>query len=177
MKSKPTVSEMRRGGFIASKKSNLKAIKNYSTIDHKAYVFYREKTKIGTRQSVAHYVEYGKLISTFYEIVNEELADSLGGVYVKGLGYFSVLKYFKTAKAGMMRNSETNKWEKMLNYKEDYFYIAFIPISKNIRRKLFLLDYAYTKKFKDKITENIKKGYYWMCNASLFYRDKRQTIV
>jgi len=165
------------GGITATNRANIDAIKTYSTIDHKAYVFYRERTKIGTRKTVEHYVAYGKLISEFYKILGEELADSTGGVYVKGLGYFSVLKYFKTAKMNMRMNPETKKYEKFLNYKEDYFYIAFVPISKNIKRKLFLMDFSYTKGFKKKIVDNIIKGQRWMCNAGLFYLNKRQTII
>ncbi len=174
--SKPKYSKPRKKGLATTKMSNIKAIKNYSTIDHPAYVFYRDKTKIGTRQTVAHYVEYGKLISKFYEIVNEELAESQGGVYIKGLGYFTVMKYFKPAKFRIYKYPGKSN-ERLLTFLEDCYYIAFIPISKNVRRKLYVLDGAYTVKFKKKLMENMRKGYKWACNASLFYRDKRSTII
>lgn len=76
--------------YIAYENFKKKKPKKTSVIDHKAYQFYKKKAKYGSRENVAHYVEYGKIISEFYKIASEQLIEDPDGVYVDFLGYFGI---------------------------------------------------------------------------------------
>lgn len=161
-------------GYRTRELSTSEVVKTWTTIDHKAYVFYRENSELCSRKLVKDYVEYGKLISEFYRVVSDELVDSKGGVYIKDFGYFGIMKYFFSAKTSPRQDPDTGIWVKKLNTEEDYFFTAFVPISKNNRLRLFSFDCSYTQNFKDKLTAKLRAGYRYTFNASLFYTDLKK---
>lgn len=137
---------------------------SFSMIDHKAYVFYKNKSNLNSRELVAHYVEYGKLISAFYKIVIKNIAETKGGVFINNFGYFGVLKYNK--KSSMYFDQENKRYS--INT-DDNFWISFIPISKNNKRRVFLFDLSFSKNLKKLVSANLTKGYRYVFNASLFF--------
>lgn len=139
-------------------------IKTYSTIDHKAYVYYKDNSEIVTRKLVEHYVEYGKLMTCFYNIVEEHLADNLSGVYLDDIGYFGVCKYQDPPKF--------RPWylwqEAKLNISE-CFYMMYVPISVHIIDRIYTMDTSFTKRVRGLLTKRVKEGFEYMFNPSAFY--------
>ena len=154
---------MKNSYFKSNKRKLTSEGESFSMIDHKAYVYYRESSELANRELVAHYVEYGKLISEFYEIVSDEIADSKGGVFIENFGYFGLMKHNKPRK--IKRNKEG---EKVLDL-DDNFFIAFVPISKNNKRRMYTFDLGFSKKCRNKIKKRLREGYRYLFNASLFY--------
>ena len=150
--------------FKSKTKSLTSSNESFSMVDHKAYVFYKNNSKLANRQLVAHYVEYGKLISTFYKIVIKNISNTKGGVFIDNFGYFGVLRYNKKAK--IVYNLKTKK--RGINTEEN-FWISFIPISKNNKRRLFLFDLSFSKNLRKLVSNNLTKGYRYKFNASLFF--------
>jgi len=171
---------MKNRYFFNKSKSLSENIKSFSTIDHKAYVFYKDKSKLNNRELVAHFVEYGKLISEFYKIVSEELVESRGGVYIKGFGYIGMLKYFtsedvNTKRTRTYKDPTTDENYKVLGTKEDYYWIGFVPITKTNYFRTYSLDKSCPALLRKMLINACNKGYNYKFNASLFFKDIKQT--
>lgn len=144
--------------------------KSTSLIDHKAYQYYIQNSKITSREEVANYVEHGKLISSFYKIVSEQILESKGGVYIKGFGYFGIMKLMKIP----IRKRDVKDWKIKLNTKTEMFNTYFVPISKNNIFRLYTFDMSFSKGYFDAFIARINAGYRYTFNASLFYSDLRK---
>ena len=124
----------------------LKNIDKTSLIDFKAYVFYREKSKLATRETVQHYIEYGKLISEFYRIVAEKIVEDPDGVYIDFLGYFGVMCYED-------RNFRYDFAKKKKVLTDKYaFKLMFVP------NKRHLLAWVADNNFSLKLRQSLKKS-------------------
>lgn len=151
------------------KMSTSEHVKNISLIDHKAYVYFRENSKLCDRRLMAHYVEYSKVMTLFYNIASEKLVDSKGGLYLENFGYFGFLKYFGNYKK-YMKHYVGDKIK--LKTEEDIYYTTFIPISKNRKLMMYNMDSSFTDNFKARLIEKLNQGYHYMFNASLFIGTK-----
>lgn len=155
---------------------NIPNLKTYSTIDHTAYVFYRDNSNIATRELVKHYVEYGKIMRSFYDIVEDRLVNNLGGVYLEGLGYFGICKY-------TIDKIYTPKYVKNVSKlaKRDPYYISYVPISTRVIDRLYTMDLSGTTTVKKRLIKNIKDGFAYMFNPSAFYyklnKNDKKTIT
>lgn len=162
-------------GYGTKKKAYPDKVKSFSLIDHKAYVFYRDNSKLASRKTVAHYVEYGKLIGEFYKILGDELVESEGGAYIKGLGYFSVMRYFRPGRTKL--RMQDGQYGRFLNIRDDWFFTYFVPISKNNRLRLYIMDNSYYRSFREKLYAKLIEGKIYSCNASLFLSNLRKKHV
>jgi len=144
---------------------NAEDIKNYSTIDHKAYVFYKDNSELVTRKLVNHYVEYGKIMRCFYEILEEHIADNKSGVYIDGLGYFGIARYLNPKD----KFTYFTMHAKSILAKHQPYYISYIPISKFDIDKLYTMDLSFTKRLKKRLSSRIKEGFDYMFSPSAFY--------
>ncbi len=144
--------------------------KSTSVIDHKAYQHYIQNSKIATREEVANYVEHGKLISSFYKIVSEQILESKGGVYIKGFGYFGIMKLMKMP----VKRFDMQERKMKLNTKNEMFNTYFVPISKNNLFRLYTFDMSFSRDYFKAFLDKINQGYRYMFNASLFYSDLRK---
>lgn len=151
-------------------------LKTYSTIDHKAYVFYRDNSELETRELVNHYVEYGKIMRGFYNIVEDRLVNNLGGVYLEGLGYFGICK-FSTDKIYVPKYLKNVS--RLAN--KDPYYISYIPISTKVIDRVYTMDLSGSLTVKKKLIKNIKEGFAYMFNPSVFYyklnKNDKKTIT
>lgn len=139
-------------------------LKTYSTIDHKAYVFYRENSDLVTRQLVENYVDYGKMMTLFYRIAEEKLTDNLSGVYLDGLGYFGVCRYYNSLKIKPWYLKKESK----LNHSETFF-LSYVPISTRVIDRIYTMDLSFTKIIRKRLTQRIREGFSYMFNPSVFY--------
>lgn len=155
---------------------DLPGLKTYSTIDHKAYVFYRENSELATRELVNHFVEYGKIMRSFYDIVENNLVNNLGGVFLEGLGYFGICKFTtdKIHVPGYIKNVSKLA-------KRDPYFISYIPISTGVIDRIYTMDLSGSSSVKKKLIKNIKEGFAYMFNPSVFYyklnKNDKKTIT
>jgi len=63
--------------------------------DGKAFKFYRENAKYRDLEFTRVQDDYKKVINSFYGKIGEALVEKEGGVFIKGLGYFSIIMYPK----------------------------------------------------------------------------------
>lgn len=141
-----------------------------SIIDHKAYRFYLDHSKIANREDVKHYVEHGKILAQAYEIIGEKIVESEGGIFIEGFGYFGVVQ----ASKGMYRDAP--HLQKKLNPATDniIYRIGFVPISKNNNLKPWVFDSSYYKSIKQGLKKALKSGKKYSFNASLFFNFLRK---
>jgi hypothetical protein len=66
-----------------------------SVTDYEAFKYYRENAKYRDVNLTNHIKVHTKVISSFYKKIGDALIENEGGVYIKGLGYFSVVMYPK----------------------------------------------------------------------------------
>ena len=159
-----------RSKFNTANRSLDSTRKSTSVIDHKAYQYYIQNSKIASREEVENYVEHGKLISSFYKIVSEQILESKGGVYIKGFGYFGIMKLMSIpVKRFDMKDKKTK-----LNTKTEMFNTYFVPISKNNLARLYTFDMSFSRDYFKAFLEKINQGYRYTFNASLFYSDLRK---
>ncbi len=144
---------------------------SFSIVDHKAYQYYRDNSKLANRQDVANYVEHGKIISEFYRIAGEKLTEASGGIFLEGLGYFGVIQEMKKK---LVHSREDGKLR--INSKTDnvIYNIAYVPISKDNIFRPWVFDYTFTKKIKKALCEKLKAGKKYSFNASLFFNKLRK---
>lgn len=86
-----------------------------------AYEFYRQKRK-RTVKGIDDYQTYRKAISGLFNVVSTMMAESEGGVYLEGLGYFCNIAYPKEYKSGSTKGS---LFQRLKRYQ--YYFPYFIP--------------------------------------------------
>jgi hypothetical protein len=145
---------------------------SFSIIDHKAYQYYMQNSKLFNRKDVENYVEHGKIISMFYKIAGEKLIEAPGGIFLEGLGYFGIIQEMKKK---LYHNRATGVLE--MNPKTDntIYNIGYVPINKENSFKTWVFDYSFTNKIKKALCISLKSGNKYSFNASLFYNKLRKT--
>jgi hypothetical protein len=145
---------------------------SFSIVDHKAYQYYKEHSKLANRQDIANYVEHGKIISEFYKIAGKKIVESKGGVFLEGLGYFGIIQEMKKKLAHDRQTGELK-----LNPKTDniIYNIAFVPIDKDNILRPWVFDYSFSRSIKKALCEKLKSGMTYSFNASLFFNKLRKT--
>jgi hypothetical protein len=139
---------------------------SFSIVDHKAYQYYKENSKLANRKDVANYIEHGKIISEFYRIAGEKLTEASGGIFLEGLGYFGIIQEMRKK---LVHDNKTR--EKKLNLKTDniIYNIAFVPIDKDNCFRPWVFDYSFSTRVKGQLCKELKSGKKYSFNASLFF--------
>jgi hypothetical protein len=145
---------------------------SFSIVDHKAYQYYKENSKLANRQDVANYVEHGKIISEFYRIAGEKIVEAKGGIFLEGLGYFGIIQEMKKKPTHDRQTGELK-----FNPKTDniIYNIAFVPIDKDNILRPWVFDYSFSRKIKKALCNSLKSGKTYSFNASLFFNKLRKT--
>jgi len=60
-----------------------------------AYKHYKENAKHRNKENTYTHADYSKIITAFYRKVARDLVENDGGVFLKNLGYFTVLRHPK----------------------------------------------------------------------------------
>jgi hypothetical protein len=66
-----------------------------SVTSREAFTHYRENAKYRDLEFTNHLFKYNKVINSFYGKVADKLIENEGGVFLKGLGYFSIVMHPK----------------------------------------------------------------------------------
>lgn len=153
--------------------NTISSVKSFSIIDHKAYRYLLDNKKIVTRAEVENYVDHGKIISEFYQIIAEKIVEATGGVFIEGLGYFGIVQEFSK------RPSRAPRFQrpKSLNLHTDRkkYNIAFVPIEKTNNLKAWVFDYTFTRALRSNLCKALKAGKKYTFNPGLFYDKIRNT--
>jgi hypothetical protein len=144
--------------FNRTKKLPEPELKQTSTIDHKAYVYYKDHSKLASRKTVKHYVDYGKTMTEFYKIVEEHTTRNLNGVFIERLGYFGVCIH--------AYSMIVNKWVKTDRHA---YFLSFVPISTYSFSRIYTMELTFTKRVRRLLTKKIKEGYSYRFSPGLFY--------
>lgn len=144
---------------------------SFSLRDYKAYQYYRDNSKLANLEDVQNYIEHGKIISKFYEIVGEKITSTSGGVFVNGLGYFGIIQEMDNRSSHNPKDGSIK-----LNPRTDnkIYNIAFVPIDSDNLFKTWVFDYSFSRKVKKALCNNLKAGKKYTFNASLFFRKARK---
>jgi len=144
---------------------------SFSLRDYKAYQHYRDTSKLANLDDVQNYIEHGKIISKFYEIVGERITESSGGVFVDGLGYFGVIQ-----EMGNKISHNPVDGSIKLNPRTDnkIYNLAFVPIETDNIFKPWVFDYSFSRKVRRALSISLKAGKKYTFNASLFFNKLRK---
>ncbi len=145
---------------------------SFSLRDYKAYQYYRDNSKLANLEDIENFVEHGKIVSKFYDLVGQKLTEASGGVFVDGLGYFGIIQEMGK---GVSHNPKDGSVK--LNPRTDnkIYNLAFVPIEKDNIFKPWVFDYSFSRKVKKSLCDNLKAGKKYTFNASLFFNKLRQT--
>jgi len=140
---------------------------SFSVIDYQAFKHYRDNNKYRNAVNTPNYVEHGKILSRYYELIGEKLVDSTGGVFIEGMGYFgavidpkiTVVSYFGQEK--LLINKQTSGYNYML---------TFVPISKDSVLREFVADNSFSKKVKKAFSASLKAGKKYSFNFLPFFK-------
>jgi hypothetical protein len=110
-------------------------------------------------------------VSKFYEIVGEKIAESSGGVFVDGLGYFGVIQEMDNKSSHNPVDGSIK-----LNPRTDnkIYNLAFVPIETDNIFKPWVFDYSFSRKVKKALSISLKAGKKYTFNASLFFNKLRK---
>jgi len=153
------------------RRKSLGEIKNsFSLRDYPAYQYYRDNSKLANLKDVENYIEHGKIVSKFYELVGEKITEASGGVFIEGLGYFGVIQEMGKVVAHNLTDGSVR-----LNPKTDnkVYNLAFVPIEKENVFKSWVFDYSFSTKVKKGLCNKLKAGKKYTFNASLFFSKLR----
>lgn len=152
-------------------------IKPKSITDHPEYVIFRESHKdICTRDRVADFIEYRKLVNAFFNYIGEIMCESSEGVFIEGFGYFGVLVYSPVSFAYHWHPGATR--DILLNYHSDglMFSPIFIPVRGDATLRTFTFDYTFSvRNMKKKLSKKIFEGKKYRFNACPFILNKVKT--
>ena len=150
---------------VGGRKKSLLGEASKSIIDHKAYQYYLQNSKIGNREDVKHYVEHGKILSELYSIIGEKIVESQGGVFINNFGYFGIIQNNKS-----MYQEKPGAPKKINTATDNIIYkIAFVPITKNNNLKPWVFDAGFIKSIKKSLSVALKAGKKYSFNVSLFF--------
>jgi len=138
------------------KSLSLKGIgKSFSIINYAAFKYYRENSKYANKKIVEDYKYHGRIISSFYRKVGDNLVEASGGVFVKKLGYFCIVKDFNKP---MYFDFKT--YQKRLNsFTNGAMYtLLFIPSTSSTVLRPWVFDYNFTKPVKIKLRDALRSG-------------------
>lgn len=150
---------------------NNEELETFSTVDHKAYVYYRENSKLANRELVAHFVEYGKIMNCLYGLIEDEISNNLAGFFFKNLGYFGLSKNFSVPLLNTKERTILRKASKM-NLDDKYF-IVYVPITKKRVDRIYSMDLSATTTLKNKVKKKLKEGWGYMFSPSIFLNNLR----
>lgn len=138
-----------------------------------AYRRYKARNKTA-KTKIDSVVEYRRLTNKLFEIIADELIDREGGVYIKGLGYFAVVRsYHKMTK---FREVEGN-WLRFTDYlmkTKGYHYSPFLFNSFLSHQQLcrWTMNLTFSRNIRKRITEKIAKGHQY----KFYYEEIRNTF-
>lgn len=155
-------SRIKNGGRTKS----LENEKSFSIIDHKAYQYYLDNSKIANREDIKHYVEHGKILSELYSIIGEKIVEASGGIFIDNFGYFGIIQAQKGRLYETYHEKKTNPATDNIIYK-----IGFVPISKNNNLKPWVFDSSFVKSVKQNLKNALRSGKKYSFNASLFFNN------
>lgn len=148
--------------------------KKKSICDFEAYKDYRENNRaIATRDNVENFIDYGKVVSKFFEKIGEYVVTSSDGVVIDGLGYFGVvntnMKVTQLDRRQKVFEDEFN-WET----KGYCFSLFFVPENRLPKLiKSYTLDYTFARHVKQKLSLSLKSGNKYNFKPSIINEKKR----
>ena len=106
----------------------------------------------------------GKLHKVFWEIVGEMLVESTGGVYLKGVGYFFILKTVKKAKHNLSMFKTTDFITFNLHTDGYMFNPSFLPY-KNSPFGFWSIDSSFSHGIRKELSKKLRSGYLYKMHA------------
>lgn len=122
----------------------LSSVGKESATGFEAYKYYRENAKRRDIEHISHKNYHRKIINLFYGKIGESLIEKEGGVFIKGLGYFTVIMYPKkhTVKVPYQK-------EEFANFKtNNYLYLPtfFGLAKKNPLINFWVMDRTFSRR-------------------------------
>lgn len=139
-----------------------KLIKAYNLLGHKTNVAYTKYVKEGN-MSKRHKVgreDMRKILDTICQHMADGVAETPGGTYVKGLGYFFNWKCPKKMSYHILKKGGTS--EERFNYHSDhymYFPTYDCATTKLSIRNLWAMDKKFNASLRKRISVKIKAGF------------------
>jgi len=136
---------------LSDSQHNSKQFLRYKVItDREAYDFYRNY-RYNVCKGIDQYNYYVKALNGIFILLKKMLAESEGGVYIEGLGYFCMVK-------GNPRRKR-RKSLLMKNIKYDFYFPYFFP---DLEFKHWKMDRTFDKSLKFIIRQhNVKRKLYF----------------
>lgn len=135
---------------------SLKGIdKSFSLTDYASYKYYRANAIYADKKIVEDYKKHGKVISAFYKKVGENLAEASSGVFVKNLGYFSIMRDFNKP---MYFDFKTYK-SRINSITDGAMYtLSFIPSRTSAILRPWVFDYNFVPNVKGMVRDALRNG-------------------
>lgn len=143
--------------------------------DKDAFKFYRENAKFRDIKNTHRIDAHTTLIRAFYKKIAHHMVDNPHGVFIKNFGYFTILMNPIKTSVNIRRGWLEEKL--ILNPHTDMrvFHPVFLPICNNFKFKLFIMDKAFTRKIKMKLSKKLREkvkyfNHYGLLNS--MYKNK-----
>jgi hypothetical protein len=123
--------------------------------DRENFQYYREAAK-GYSKRFKHRDEYQRFVRLFFKEVAKQLVDSVGGVYLKGIGYFGVLMLPEKTQLKYRFGGISN----FNPHTDNYTYrLTFYPEQRaNTMLPLFGMEREFIMGVKKRLVRNLKSG-------------------
>jgi len=145
----------------------LSKIGKESVTDRGAFKFYRDNQKHRDMNHIRSYDDYRKLINDFYLEIANDVSEKEGGVFIKGLGYFTVMMHPKK----QVVRTQYGKAYTNFKTKNHLFTPTFIAIAPGYPNMNFwVMDRMFSKKYvKTKVHKALMEGKKYKTYMSTLY--------
>lgn len=140
----------------------------YLVTDKEAFKFYRENAKFRDKEFTKNISTYRKIINEFYSKIADHLVENEGGVFIKNLGYFSVIMYPKkqVVKVPYNKKGFTN----FLTNNRVYLPTFFSVVKRNPLLNFWVMDRTFSRsKVKERLSKNLLSGKKYKTFISTIY--------
>lgn len=136
-------------------------------LDRQAFSYYRKRAKFRNKDNTKNLQDWRRIVIKFYDKIGDNLVDSEGGVFIKGLGYFSVIVYPKKVYAKSIFNKDG-----FANFHTDNY--IFMPTLFGFAKGYPLLNFwsmdrTFVSKIKEGIYNKIMAGMRYKTYVSTLY--------
>ena len=122
-----------------------------------AFSFYKDNSKHRKIENTPNLAAYRKIVVSFYDKIAENMIESKGGVFIGGFGYFVVLLNPIRKVQRPTYNKETFYLNAHSNSR--VYHPTFIPMTTNYDLQFFVMDRAFTRGVRRRISEKLKLGH------------------
>ena len=130
--------------------------KKYKVVDHKAYVYYREKSKHRNKKNVKDFVDHGRIIGSIYKKISNDISEYEGGVFAKRFMYI-IPQLYPNKSVATIPSEDGFDYTSNAHTQGRFATILFINLFPGNSYEFWSMDGSFYKDLKSRVSKKFKE--------------------